>query len=251
MKNKKLLVGFHAINARLWQNASSLSEIYLLESKHDPRTREVLTKAKVEGVKVYRISQDRLQALAPGVRHQGIVAFAAVASLQQSLEDLLNALQEPPLLLLLDGVTDPHNLGAALRVAEAMGVHAVIAPKDKSVGINSTVSKVACGAAESLPYITVTNLVRTIQWLKERKIWIYGTHLEGEESLYEVKVPSGMAWVMGSEGKGLRRLTAENCDSLIRIPMYGNTQSLNVAVSTGIVLAETQRQYHSNRSIPN
>ncbi|MCV2503349.1 MAG: 23S rRNA (guanosine(2251)-2'-O)-methyltransferase RlmB, partial [Neisseriaceae bacterium] len=159
------------------------------------------------------------------------------------IDDILDNLQEPPFLLILDGITDPHNLGAALRVADAMGLHAVIAPKDKSVGLNTTVSKVACGAAETVPYITVTNLSRTMKELKKRQIWIYGTEMDAKANLYDVDLPLGIAWVMGSEGTGMRRLTKENCDVLVSIPMYGTVESLNVSVSTGIVLSETKRQH--------
>ena len=154
----------------------------------------------------------------------------------------VDTLTEPPLLLILDGITDPHNLGACLRVADAMGVHAVIAPKDKSAGLNATVSKVACGAAEVVPYITVTNLARTLRQLKERDIWIVGTDMDGSSDLFHFTAPPAVAWVMGAEGDGMRRLTREHCDMLVSIPMLGSVQSLNVSVSAGMVLAETQRQ---------
>ena len=143
---------------------------------------------------------------------------------------------------ILDGITDPHNLGACLRVADAMGVHAVIAPKNRSVGLNATVSKVACGAAETVPYIAVTNLARTLRELKERDIWIVGTDMGGEADLFHYDIPAAVAWVMGNEGEGMRRLTREHCDALVSIPMLGTVESLNVSVSTGMVLAETRRQ---------
>ena len=155
---------------------------------------------------------------------------------------MLDNLTEPPLLFILDGITDPHNLGACLRVADAMGVHAVIAPKNRSVGLNATVSKVACGAAETVPYITVTNLARTLRELKERDIWIVGTDMGGEADLFHYDIPAAVAWVMGNEGEGMRRLTREHCDALVSIPMLGTVESLNVSVSTGMVLAETRRQ---------
>ena len=159
-----------------------------------------------------------------------------------SLEDVLENLSEPPFLLVLDGITDPHNLGACLRTADAMGVHAVIAPKDKSAGLNATVSKVACGAAETVPYITVTNLARTLRELKEYGIWIVGTDMGGDSDLYHCDLPDSVAWVMGNEGEGMRRLTREHCDMLVSIPMFGTVESMNVSVSAGMVLSETRRQ---------
>ena len=244
MTNNTLIVGFHAINARLWQAPESLREIYLLASKNDWRSQALLNQAKATRVKVYRVHKERLDALSVGTRHQGVVAFINAVNPQVSLEDFLRDLSTPPLLLILDEVKDPHNLGAAMRIANAMGVDAMIVPKNKSAGLGPTVSKVACGAAETLPYFAVTNLSRTIELLKEHHIWIYGTHLTGGISLYETELPSAIAWVMGSEDKGLRRLTKEHCDALVYIPMYGTVESMNVAVSTGIVLAETRRQLH-------
>lgn len=244
MTNNTLIVGFHAINARLWQAPESLREIYLLASKNDWRSQALLNQAKATRVKVYRVHKERLDALSVGTRHQGVVAFINAVNPQVSLEDFLRDLSTPPLLLILDEVKDPHNLGAAMRIANAMGVDAMIVPKNKSAGLGPTVSKVAFGAAETLPYFTVTNLSRTIELLKEHHIWIYGTHLAGGISLYETELPSAIAWVMGSEDKGLRRLTKEHCDALVYIPMYGTVESMNVAVSTGIVLAETRRQLH-------
>ncbi len=241
MSNQRLIVGFHAINARLWQNPKSLTELYILENKTDARTREVIAKAEEENVRTVFVSMDRLDSMSKHKRHQGVVAFIDASKMHIDLDDLLESLNEPARLLILDGITDPHNLGACLRVADAMGVHAVIAPKDKSAGLNATVSKVACGAAETVPYITVTNLARTMKDIKEYGIWIVGTDMDGE-SLYQFDVPQSVAWVMGSEGEGMRRLTRENCDSLVSIPMFGTVESLNVSVSAGMVLSETRRQ---------
>lgn len=158
------------------------------------------------------------------------------------LDDVLENLSEPPLLLILDGVTDPHNLGACLRVADAMGAHAVIAPKDRSATLNATVSKVACGAAEVVPYITVTNLARTLRDLKDAGVWIAGTTMEADTDLYHFDASGPLAWVMGAEGEGMRRLTREHCDVLVSIPMFGTVESLNVSVSSGMVLSESRRQ---------
>jgi 23S rRNA (guanosine2251-2'-O)-methyltransferase len=165
-----------------------------------------------------------------------------MARLPTHIEDVLGVLDEPALLLILDGVTDPHNLGACLRVADAMGVHAVIAPKDRAVGINATVSKVASGAAETVPYIAVTNLARAMRELKEQGIWIIGTDERAEQDFYCVELKAALAWVLGAEGEGMRRLTREHCDELVRIPMLGTVESLNVSVAAGVCLAETRRQ---------
>lgn len=242
MSNQRLIYGFHAINARLWQNAKSIVEIYVLENKTDARTRDVLDKAAQEGVRVHFADMDRLNAMAKGARHQGVVGFIDASKNHVHLEDVLENLQEPPLLLVLDGITDPHNLGACLRTADAMGVHAVIAPKDKSAGLNATVSKVACGAAETVPYITVTNLARTLRELKEYGIWVVGTDMGGETDLFHYDIPHSVAWVMGNEGEGMRRLTREHCDALVSIPMFGTVQSMNISVSAGMVLAQTRQQ---------
>ncbi len=242
MSNKRLIYGFHAVNARLWQNPKSLLELYVQEGKSDARTREVLEQAAKRGVRVHFADAERLAAICKNARHQGVAGFIDASKNHVHLEDVLENLKEPPFLLVLDGITDPHNLGACLRTADAMGVHAVIAPKDRSAGLNATVSKVACGAAESLPYITVTNLARTLRELKEYGIWIVGTDMGGEADLFHYPVPESVAWVMGNEGEGMRRLTREHCDALVSIPMYGSVESMNVSVSTGMVLAETRRQ---------
>lgn len=242
MANQRLIIGFHAINARLWQNPSSIIELYVLEGKHDARMRDVLDKAAAENIRVIFADAARLDNLSKHARHQGVVGFIDASKNHVDLDDVLDNLSEPPLLLILDGITDPHNLGACLRVADAMGVHAVIAPKDKSAGLNATVSKVACGAAETVPYITVTNLARTIRNLKERGIWILGTDMEGATDLYHFDAPEAIAWIMGAEGNGMRRLTRDLCDMLISIPMFGTVESMNVSVCAGMVLSETRRQ---------
>lgn len=242
MSNQRLIIGFHAVNARLWQNPGSIIELYVLEGKHDARMRDVINKAEAENVRIIGVDNARLDTLSKHARHQGVVGFIDASKQHIDIEDVLDNLNEPPLLLILDGITDPHNLGACLRVADVMGVHAVIAPKDKSAGLNATVSKVACGAAETVPYITVTNLARTIRDLKHRGIWIVGTAMDGSDDLYHFNAPQAVAWVMGAEGSGMRRLTRDLCDTLVSIPMFGTVESLNVSVSTGIVLSETRRQ---------
>ena len=242
MSNQRLIIGFHAVNARLWQNPASIVELYVQDGRQDARMRDVLAKAAAENVRVVHTDAERLDTLSKKARHQGVVGFIDASKNHVDLDDVLDHLTEPPLLLILDGITDPHNLGACLRVADAMGVHAVIAPKDKSAGLNATVSKVASGAAEVVPYITVTNLARTLRQLKERDIWIVGTDMDGSSDLFHFTAPPAVAWVMGAEGDGMRRLTREHCDMLVSIPMLGSVQSLNVSVSAGMVLAETQRQ---------
>jgi 23S rRNA (guanosine2251-2'-O)-methyltransferase len=175
------------------------------------------------------------------------VARVEAADKPVDIEDLLDGLKEPALLLVLDGVTDPHNLGACLRVADAMGAHAVIAPKDRAVGITPTVEKVASGAAETVPFISVTNLARALGELKEREVWVIGADQGAEHDLYSIKLDSPIAWVLGAEGEGMRRLTRETCDELASIPMMGSVESLNVSVSAGICLAETRRQRQTKR----
>ncbi len=242
MSNKRLIHGFHALNARLWQNPKSLIEIYLAGGRQDARAKAVQDKAEEEGVRIHLVDKARIDSLTGNARHQGVAAWIDASFAFVSLDDVLDNLNEPPLLLILDGVTDPHNLGACLRVADAMGAHAVIAPKDRSANINATVSKVACGAAEVIPYITVTNLARTLRELKERGIWIAGTTMETDTDLFHFEQTGPLAWVMGAEGEGMRRLTREHCDVLVSIPMFGSVESLNVSVSSGIVLAESRRQ---------
>ncbi|MCL6263812.1 MULTISPECIES: 23S rRNA (guanosine(2251)-2'-O)-methyltransferase RlmB [Craterilacuibacter] len=242
MSNRKLIHGFHAVNARLWQNPKSLIEIYVAGGRQDARTKEVLDKAGAENVKLHIVDKARMDSMTGNARHQGVAAVIDASRNYVDLDDVLDHISEPPLLLILDGVTDPHNLGACLRVADAMGVHAVIAPKDRSAGINATVSKVACGAAEVVPYITVTNLARTIRDLKDMGVWIAGTTMETETDLYHFDASGPLAWVMGNEGEGMRRLTRDLCDVLVSIPMFGTVESLNVSVSSGMVLSESRRQ---------
>lgn len=242
MSNKKMIHGFHAVNARLWQNPKSVLEVFLAGGRQDARAQAVLEKAGSEQVKAHIVDKARLDSMTGNARHQGVVAVIDANQNFVTLDDVLENLTEPPLLLILDGVTDPHNLGACLRVADAMGAHAVIAPKDRSATLNATVSKVACGAAEVVPYITVTNLSRTLRDLKDAGVWIAGTTMEADSDLYHFDASGPLAWVMGAEGEGMRRLTREHCDVLVSIPMFGTVESLNVSVSSGMVLSESRRQ---------
>ena len=242
MREPRVIFGFHAILARLRADPKSVVEIFLDETRHDARIKDLAAVAGRAGVKVMKVPTKRLDGFYGGGRHQGVVARVAVKDLGHSLDEILENVQGPPLLLLLDGVTDPHNLGACLRVANAAGVHAVVAPKDRAAGISAAVSKVASGAAEATPYIMVTNLARTIDELKERNIWVVGTDERASQSLYEATLPEAIAWVLGAEGEGMRRLTREKCDMLVRIPMAGVVASLNVSVAAGVCLFESVRR---------
>ena len=238
----RIIYGFHAVTSRLRQSAASVKEVYLDTAREDRRALELVKTAEARGARVMRVDEKRLDGMTHHARHQGVAARVELAALPQHIEDVLEALAEPALLLILDGVTDPHNLGACLRVADAMGVHAVIAPKDRAVGVNATVSKVASGAAETVPCIAVTNLARTMRELKEQGVWTVGADERAEQDLYAARLTGPLAWVLGAEGEGMRRLTRESCDELVRIPMLGSVESLNVSVSAGICLAETRRQ---------
>ena len=242
MSNRRLIYGFHAVNARLWQNPKSLTELYALSGRHDTRMQQALEKAAQENIPVHFVEAARLDNLCRHARHQGIAGFIDASHNHVHLDDVLDNLTEPPLLLILDGITDPHNLGACLRVADGAGVHAVIAPRDHAAGISATVAKVASGAAETVPYFMVTNLARTLGELKERGIWVTGTAGEAQKTLYEADFASPAALVLGAEGAGLRQLTRRSCDELVRIPMRGAVESLNVSVASGICLYEALRQ---------
>jgi len=242
VKEPRVLFGFHAILARLRADPQSVLEVFLDESRHDARIRDLAAQAERAGVKVFKVPTRRLDGFYGGGRHQGVVARVEVKTPSHSVDEILENAKGPPLLLLLDGITDPHNLGACLRVANAAGVHAVIAPKDRAAGISAAVSKVASGAAEATPYVMVTNLARTIDELKERSIWVVGTDERAGQSLFEANLPEAIAWVLGAEGEGMRRLTREKCDLLVRIPMAGEVASLNVSVAAGVCLFESVRR---------
>ena len=235
----------HAVKAVFDTHPERVLELYVLESRHDDRIDEILSLAKVVGVHVGEANKQELEKRAGVRQHQGVVARTRLAPVQgdAELNQMLDNLHEPPFLLVLDTVTDPHNLGACLRSADAAGVHGVIAPKDKSVGLNSTVKKVAVGAAETVPFYQVTNLARCLRELKNRNIWCAGAVLDvAALSLYNVDLKGPLALIMGAEGEGLRRLTKEHCDQLLFIPMGGGVSSLNVSVATGVCLFEAVRQ---------
>ncbi|MFZ5522192.1 MAG: 23S rRNA (guanosine(2251)-2'-O)-methyltransferase RlmB [Pseudomonadota bacterium] len=242
MTSPKILFGFHALTVRLKTAPGSIREVHIDASRRDQRMRQFLARAEAAGVRIVESDDERLHKLCGTHRHQGVAAKVDAVEQARSLDDLLDALAEPPLLLVLDGVTDPHNLGACLRVADGAGAHAVIAPKDHAVGINATVAKVASGAAETVPYFMVTNLARTLGELKERDIWITGTADDAPATLYEADLRRPTAVVLGAEGSGMRQLTRKTCDELVSIPMRGAVESLNVSVASGICLYEARRQ---------
>ncbi|MFA7624687.1 MAG: 23S rRNA (guanosine(2251)-2'-O)-methyltransferase RlmB [Pusillimonas sp.] len=245
MSSLQVLAGFHAVVARLRHAPASVKEIYVEASRRDKRMQTFIEQAKAANVKVLPVPAERLDGLSKGTRHQGVVALAEEHQLAVDIDELLDDLEaagKVPFFLVLDGVTDPHNLGACLRTADAAGVHAVIAPKDRAVGLNTTVQRVACGAADTVPYLMVTNLARTLRQLKDRNVWVVGTDDQASGTLYTVDARRPMAWVMGAEGEGMRRLTRETCDELVTIPMQGSVESLNVSVASAVCLYETVRQ---------
>lgn len=245
MSDARILFGFHAVLSRLRQHAASVQEILIDRDRIDARMKDLLNMAQNADVRVMQVERSRLDGMA-GIngRHQGVIARVVDTPIPyKDIHDILESdLDEPPFFLILDGVEDPHNLGACLRVADAMGVHAVIAPKDRAVGLNATVRKVACGAAETVPFIAVTNLARTIRELKEAGVFVVGTTMDAPGTLHNTKLQGPIALVLGAEGDGMRRLTTEACDALITIPMYGSVESLNVSVASGICLYEIRRQ---------
>ncbi|MDR2243977.1 MAG: 23S rRNA (guanosine(2251)-2'-O)-methyltransferase RlmB [Burkholderiales bacterium] len=243
MSASKILFGFHAVIARLRQHPDSMETLFYDANRQDPRLRDLLERAALAGCAVQPVEPARLDGLAPVGRHQGVVARVAAALPHLTLDDVLDGAAGLPLLMVLDGVTDPHNLGACLRSADAFGVQALILPKDRSVSVNATVAKVACGAADTVPVVTVTNLSRTLEELKARGVWCVAAD-SGGENLYDADLSGALAWVLGAEGSGLRRLTRERCDRVVSIPMQGMVESLNVSVAAGICLAATQAQRH-------
>lgn len=240
------LLGFHAITARLHQAPESLVRVYYDSQRRDKRLQRLLDQLRQAQVELVDTDKAELKKLAGDGRHQGVMGMARPLPLATDIFSLLEALSEQkkqPLLLILDGVTDPHNLGACLRTADAAGVHAVLAPKDRAASLTPVARRVACGAAETVPYLQVTNLARTMRALQKEGVWLLGADGQAEQSLHEVDLKErAIAWVMGAEGEGLRRLTKEQCDEFVRIPMLGAVESLNVSVATALCLYESVRQ---------
>lgn len=242
--NKQYTFGLHAVTALIEKHPERIIRLLVAEERGDKKIAALLKLARRTSVDITQASHAELDGLTGGGNHQGVAALCAKARTysESDLTALLEELTEPAFFLILDGVQDPHNLGACFRSADAAGVHAIIAPRDNAVSITPTVSKVACGAAETVPFIQVTNLARTMDVLKEQGVWLYGAAGEANESLYKTDFRGAIAVVLGSEGEGLRRLTRDKCDGLVKIPMRGTVESLNVSVATGICLFEVLRQ---------
>jgi len=246
-----ILFGFHAVTVRLKTASDSVLEVHVDATRRDARMRQFVERVRAAGAKIVDSDDERLTRLAGGARHQGVVARVNPVAASHSLDEVLERAESeghgPPLVLVLDGVTDPHNLGACLRVADGAGAHAVVAPKDHAVGLNATVAKVASGAAETVPYLMVTNLARTLGELKERDIRVVGTSDDAERTLYDLDLTGPVALVLGAEGPGMRQLTRKTCDELVRIPMAGAVESLNVSVAAAVCLYEARRQRSHGR----
>jgi 23S rRNA (guanosine2251-2'-O)-methyltransferase len=238
MTKTRTLFGFHAVTARLRRAPESVRMLYVDAARNDARLRDLVARARGASVEVHAVEAKRLEALSGSATHQGVVAIVDAQRPYVTVDDVLSDLTSPTLLVVLDGVTDPHNLGACLRNADAFGAQAVIVPRDRAVGLTATVAKAASGAAETVPLIAVTNLARTLNDLKKRGVWVFGADERGE-SLFEADLTDPLAWVLGAEGEGLRRLTRDTCDRLVRIPIVGSVASLNVSVATGICLYAT------------
>ena len=242
----KVLFGFHAVGVRIKTAPQSVIEVLYDASRRDARMRQFTDRAREAGVRLIESDGLRLAKLCGSHGHQGVVARVNAVQMVTSLDELLEQLEASgvaqPLILVLDGVTDPHNLGACLRVADGAGAHAVIAPKDHAAGISAVVAKVASGAAETMPYFMVTNLARTLNELKERNIMCIGTSDDAPQTIYDVDLKGPVALVLGAEGEGMRQLTRKTCDQLVSIPMHGAVESLNVSVASGVCLYEALRQ---------
>lgn len=242
MNKNRVIFGFHAVIARIRYNISSIKKIYVDAARHDERMLNLLRVARTANVCILSVDSRHLFSLVKTHMHQGVVAQVYYFLPKYNLDDLLNQIQGPPLLLILDGITDTHNLGACLRVADAAGVHIVIAPKDHAVGINAIVAKASSGAVETVPYLIVTNLARTMRYLKDRGIFLIGMSDNAKKSLYDNDFTGPIALLFGSENKGIRRLSRITCDTLIHIPMHGFVKNLNVSVASSICLYEVNRQ---------
>lgn len=243
MAQQEWLYGLHAMQSVLEQEPERVMEVMVLKGRNDERLNNIVNQARRFGISVQFCQRKALDDKVNGEQHQGVVARAKPARVLDEADlDTILANESQPLLLVLDGITDPHNLGACLRTADGAGVNAVVVPKDKSASLNGTVRKVACGAAEVVPLIQVTNLSRTLKHLQDKGLWVVGTAGETDKMLYDVDLKGPTALVMGAEGKGMRRLTKETCDELVKLPMAGSVTSLNVSVATGVCLYEIVRQ---------
>lgn len=249
--SEQIIVGIHAVTSIIATSPQRIKVLWLQQPTTSSRLHSIVEAAKANGITIENQPRSYLDTIAKDLRHQGVIAkVTALPSYTENDLPAILATASEPLLLILDGVQDPHNLGACLRTADATGVTAVIAPKDRAVGITATVSKVACGAAETIPFIAVTNLARTLKWLQQQGVWLHGTAEEEGQALYQTNLTGPIAWVFGGEEKGMRRLTREHCDVIVSIPMAGSVPSLNVSVATAVCLYETlrQRQVKANPS---
>ncbi len=245
MAQTETVYGLHAVTSVLANDAVHVSTIAVLDSRDDERLGQIVAAADAAGVQIQRLPRKALDAMLPGgARHQGVIATLQRATQphERDLPAFLQAIDGPAFLLVLDGIQDPHNFGACLRSADAAGVHAVIVPRDRAVGITPVVRKVASGAVDSVPVFTVTNLARVLRQLRAAGIWVYGASDSAAQDFYATDLQGPLALVLGAEGKGLRRLTREHCDALLAIPMAGQVTSLNVSVAAGIMLYEARRQ---------
>jgi len=249
-KTEEFVYGIHAVMAALKMNADDVNEIWLLNNAgKNKRLSNINELAQAAHIPVHHVTHGELNTVINGARHQGVIAGLKRkhAAYEQGLAGLLEGLDQDPFILVLDGIQDPHNLGACFRTANAAGVHAIVVPKDRAVGITPVVRKVASGAAEALPFIQVTNLARTLRMLEDAGVWIIGADEDAEMTLYDADLSGPIAMVLGAEGKGLRRLTREHCDIVVKIPMVGTVESLNVSVAAGICLYEVMRQRRVSR----
>lgn len=244
MSDATVVFGLHAVRVLLQRHAAKVVQLSVQRGREDARINEVIKLAREQNIKIEQRNSHDMDQLVQGESHQGVIAqLKKIDNLGEgALDDVLDRAGDSPLVLVLDGVTDPHNLGACLRTADAAGVNAVIVPRDRAAGLSPVVRKVAAGAAETVPLIQVTNLARTLRWLKERGLWLVGTDDEATQSIYAAKLTGPLAVVMGAEGAGMRRLTREHCDLLVTIPMQGVVENLNVSVATGVTLYEVVRQ---------
>jgi 23S rRNA (guanosine2251-2'-O)-methyltransferase len=242
MSRTSVIYGFHAVTARIRHQSASIREIVVDANRRDPRLKRLFLAASEKGVTIHSGATERLDKLVGSGRHQGVVALVDAHTESRSVDEILDSIEEDALLLVLDGVTDPHNLGACLRVADGLGAHAIVAPRDRAVGMTATVEKVASGAAQTVPYIVVTNLARELRAMNDRGVWTVGASLAARSPLAQCDLRRPVALVLGAEGRGLRRLTEQTCDMLVRIPLTGTVESLNVSVAAGICLYEARRQ---------
>jgi len=243
-QNNQFVFGLHAVLSLLQNQPGRVLRLCVQKERKDQKIEALIQEAKSAGIPVEQMPRYELDSLTNEANHQGVLVYCkkAQALSEDDLEELLENQKQPLFILVLDGVQDPHNLGACFRTADAAGVHLIIAPKDKATGITPVVAKVASGATETVPFLQVTNLARTLAKLKELGVWIYGAAGEATQSIYSAKMTGPIAIVMGAEGEGLRRLTRDHCDFLVKIPMAGSVSSLNVSVATGVVLFEVLRQ---------